>query len=205
MPDLRPQIVAADARQFRGKLALPSSRGWRTTAIVASFVVALGLACCAVAAPAAGTSAEQPTVVLPLQRSVMKQLNAVRRQHGLLPLRVAAGLAAAAREHSLEMARFGYFSHSSAGGESFARRIARFYRMGKRRHWAAGENLYWSSGEPDAYAAVGAWLQSPEHRATLLRRDWREFGIGAVFVSTGPGIYGGAPVTIVTADFGARG
>jgi uncharacterized protein YkwD len=135
----------------------------------------------------------------------MEQLNAVRRQHGQLPLRVAAGLAAAAREHSLEMARLGYFSHSSAGGESFGRRIARFYGMGRRRHWAAGENLYWSSGEPDAYAAVEAWLQSPEHRAILLRRDWREFGIGAVFVSAGPGIYGGAPVTIVTADFGARG
>lgn len=205
MPDLRPQIVAADARQFRGKLALPSSRGWRTTAIVASFVVALALTCCAVVETAAGTSAEPPTVVRPLQRSVMTQLNAVRRQHGLLPLRVAAGLAAAAREHSLEMARLGYFSHSSAGGESFARRIARFYRMGKRRHWAAGENLYWSSGEPDAYAAVEAWLESPGHRATLLRRDWREFGIGAVFVGAGLGIYGGGPVTIVTADFGARG
>jgi uncharacterized protein YkwD len=205
MPDLRPQIVAADARQFRGKLALPSSRGWSTTAILASFVVALALACCTVGALAAGTSAEQPTVVRPLQRSVMKQLNAVRRQHGLLPLRVAVGLAAAAREHSLEMARFGYFSHSSAGGESFGRRIARFYRMGNRRHWAAGENLYWSSGEPDASVAVEAWLQSPEHRAIVLRRDWREFGIGAVFVSAGLGVYGGAPVTIVTADFGARG
>ena len=205
MPDLRPQIVAAEARQFRGKLALPSNRGWRTVAIVASLVVVLGLACCAIAAPATGTSAEPPTVVRPLQRSVIKQLNAVRRQHGLLPLRVAVGLAAAAREHSLEMARLGYFSHSSAGGESFARRIARFYRMGKRRHWAAGENLYWSSGEPDASVAVEAWLQSPEHRAVLLRRDWRELGVGAVFVSAGPGIYGGAPVTIVTADFGARG
>ena len=205
MPDLRPQIVAADARQFRGKLAPSSNRGWRTTTIVANLVVALGLACCAVAAPAAGTSAGPPTVVRPLQRSIMGQLNAVRQQHGLLPLRVAAGLAAAAREHSLEMARLGYFSHSSAGGESFARRIARFYPMGNRRHWAAGENLYWSSGEPDAYVAVEAWLQSPKHRAILLRRDWREVGIGAVSVSAGPGIYGGAPVTIVTADFGARG
>jgi uncharacterized protein YkwD len=205
MPDLRPQIVAAEARQFGGRLALPSNRGWRMTAIVASLAVALGLACCAVAAPAADTSANPPTVVRPWQRSVIKQLNAVRREHGLLPLRIAAGLAAAARAHSLEMARLGYFSHNSAGGESFARRIARFYPMGKRRHWAAGENLYWSSGEPDASVAVEAWLQSPEHRAILLRRDWREFGIGAVFVSAGPGIYGSAPVTIVTADFGARG
>jgi uncharacterized protein YkwD len=205
MPDLRPQIVAADARQFRGKLAPPPKLGWRTAAIVAGLVVALGLGCCAVAAPATGTSAEPPIVVRPLQRSVIKQLNAVRRLHGLLPLRVAVGLAAAAREHSLEMARLGYFSHTSAGGESFARRIARFYRMGKRRHWAAGENIYWSSGEPDASSAVVAWLQSPEHRAILLSRDWREIGIGAVFASAGPGIYGGAPVTIVTADFGARG
>jgi len=205
MPDLQPQIVAAEGRQLSGKLALPSNRGWRTTAIVASLVVALGLACCAVAAPAPRTSAEPPAVVHPLQRSVLEQLNAVRRHHGLLPLQVAAGLAAAAREHSLEMARLGYFSHNSAGGESFARRIARFYRMGMRRYWAAGENLYWSSGKPDASVAVEAWLQSPEHRAILLKRDWREFGIAAVFVSAGPGIYSGAPVTIVTADFGARG
>ena len=205
MPDLRPQIVAAEGRQLSGKLALPSNRGWRAAGFVASLVVALGLACCAVAAAAARTSAQPPTVVRPLQQSVVNQLNAVRRQHGLLALRVVAGLAAAARGHSLEMARLGYFSHNSAGGESFARRIARFYRVGKRRYWAAGENLYWSSGEPEASVAVDAWLQSPEHRAILLGRSWREFGIGAVFVSAGPGIYGGAPVTIVTADFGARG
>jgi uncharacterized protein YkwD len=76
--------------------------------------------------------------------------------------------------------------------------------MGKRHHWTAGENLYWSSGEPDAYAAVQAWLQSPEHRVILLSRDWREFGIAAVFVRAGPGAYGRRDVTIVTADFGAR-
>jgi uncharacterized protein YkwD len=168
-------------------------------------VVAVGLTYCAVALPAAGKFDEPPTLMRPLQRSIMADLNAVRRQHGLLPLRAAAGLAAAARQHSLEMARLGYFDHSSAGGESFGRRIARFYPIGKRRHWAAGENLYWSSGEPDPHAAVEAWLQSPEHRVILLSRDWREFGIGAVSVTAGPGIYGGADVTIVTADFGARG
>jgi uncharacterized protein YkwD len=135
----------------------------------------------------------------------MMELNTVRRQHGLPALRVAAGLAAAARQHSLEMARLGYFDHSSAGGDSFGRRIARFYPMGKRRYWTVGENLYWSSGEPDAYAAVEAWLQSPEHRGVLLSSDWREFGVAAVFVRAEPGIFGGRDVTIVTADFGARG
>jgi hypothetical protein len=124
MPDLRPQIVAADARQFRGKLAPPSGRGWRTTAIVASLAVALGLACCAVTAPTAGRSAEPPTLVRPLQRSVVEQRDAVRRQHGLLPVRVSAGLAAAAREHSRERASLGYSGESHASSQPEAHVIA---------------------------------------------------------------------------------
>jgi uncharacterized protein YkwD len=167
-------------------------------------IASVAAVCCAVASPAADKLEEPPTVVRPLQGAIMTELNTLRRQHGLLPLRVAAGLAAAARQHSLEMARVGYFNHRSAGGESFGQRLTRFYPMGKRRHWAVGENLYWSTGRPDANSAVEAWLQSPQHRVILLSRDWREFGIGAVFVSVGPGIYGGRDVTIVTADFGAR-
>jgi uncharacterized protein YkwD len=200
MPHLRPQIVAAASRRLRGESPSALKRGWRTAAVIAS----VASMCCVAASPAAGTFDEQPTVVRPLQRSIMAELNAVRRQHGLRSLRVAAGLAAAARQHSLEMARLGYFGHGSAGGVPFGRRIARFYSMGKRHHWTVGENLYWSSGEPDAHAAVEAWLESPEHRVILLSRDWREFGIAAVFVRAGPGAYGGQDVTIVTADFGAR-
>jgi uncharacterized protein YkwD len=201
MVHLRPQIVAADSRRLGGKLASPLKRGWCRAAVVA---LAVGLACCAVASPATGRRDERPGLAPPLQRSIVVELNAVRREHGLPPLRVAAGLAAAARQHSFEMAKIGYFGHGAAGGESFARRIARFYPMGKRRRWSAGETLYWSSGEPEAHAAVEAWLRSREHRVILLSRAWREFGIGAVFVSAAPGIYGGADVTIVTADFGAR-
>jgi uncharacterized protein YkwD len=200
MPHLRPQIVAAASRRLRGESPSALKRGWRTAAVIAS----VAAVCCVVASPAASKFDEAPTVVLPLQRSIMAELNAVRRQHGLRSLRVAAGLAAAARQHSLEMARLGYFGHGSAGGVPFGRRITRFYPMGKRHHWTVGENLYWSSGEPDAYAAVEAWLESPEHRVILLSRDWREFGIAAVFVRAGPGAYGGRDVTIVTADFGAR-
>ena len=102
------------------------------------------------------------------------------------------------------MARKGYFSHSSADGTRFWKRILAFYPAAGYRTWRVGENLYWSSGEPDPHAAVEAWLQSPEHRVILLNRDWREFGIGAVSVTAGPGIFAGADVTIVTADFGVR-
>jgi uncharacterized protein YkwD len=66
-----------------------------------------------VASSAGGASAEtRPTALRPLERSVLAEMNGVRRQHGLLPLRFSAGLAGAARQHSTEMAEDGYFRYS---------------------------------------------------------------------------------------------
>ena len=60
-----------------------------------------------------------------LESSVLAQINALRRQHGVAPLRLNRGLRAAADSHSGSMVRRGFFSHSSADGTSFASRIAR--------------------------------------------------------------------------------
>ncbi len=38
----------------------------------------------------------------------------------------------------------------------------------------------------------------------ILSREWREVGLGAAHFAAAPGQYRGGPVTIVTADFGAR-
>ena len=139
-----------------------------------------------------------------LERSVLGKMNGVRRQHGLLALRFSAGLAAAARHHSREMAADGYFRHNSADGEAFSRRIARFYPVANYHYWSLGEIMLWSSGEPDATAALKLWLGSPEHRAIMMRARYREVGVGAVYARSAPGVYGGLDVTIVTADFGVR-
>jgi uncharacterized protein YkwD len=48
------------------------------------------------------------------------------------------------------------------------------------------------------------WMTSPEHRANLLDRNWREIGLSAVHSASAPGVYHGGAVTIVTADFGVR-
>jgi uncharacterized protein YkwD len=48
------------------------------------------------------------------------------------------------------------------------------------------------------------WMNSPEHRANMLARNWSEIGLSAVHVERAPGVYGGRPVTVVTTDFGAR-
>jgi uncharacterized protein YkwD len=59
-----------------------------------------------------------------LESGVLQQLNAVRAEHGLPALRANAKLAAAADQHSREMADDGYFDHNSVDGTSFANRIA---------------------------------------------------------------------------------
>ena len=102
------------------------------------------------------------------------------------------------------MAAKGYFSHDSANDGSFFKRIASFYSYRGYSSWSAGENILWSSPDIDPAGALHLWMHSPEHRANLLNRSWREIGLGAVHTANAPGVYGGGEVTIVTADFGFR-
>jgi len=46
-----------------------------------------------------------------LEQSVLRQINAVRREHGLQPLASSSKLTAAALEHTNEMGADGYFAH----------------------------------------------------------------------------------------------
>lgn len=168
--------------------------------VLAAAVLALWVA----AAPAGATADRPAAATRSLEQGVLANINALRRQHGLAPLRLSSALSAAARQHSSEMASRGYFSHNSANGSSFDRRIARFYPMSGRRYWSVGENLLWSSPDVDANGALEMWLNSPEHRKNMLTARWREIGLAAVHVTSAPGTYGSREVTIVTSDFGVR-
>jgi uncharacterized protein YkwD len=176
--------------------------GSRSLRLVTLVVAVFGL--WVVAAPA-GASSQHPTASLSsLEQGVLADLNTLRKQHGLAPLRLSARLSAAARQHSSEMAARGYFSHDSANGSTFDRRIARYYPIGASRFWSVGENLLWSSPDVDAGGALDMWWNSPEHRKNMLTARWREIGLSAVHVTSAPGTYGGREVTIVTTDFGVR-
>jgi uncharacterized protein YkwD len=176
--------------------------GSRSARLVTLVVAVFGL--WVVASPA-GASSQRPTTSLStLEQGVLSDINALRKQHGLAPLRLSASLSAAARQHSSEMAARGYFSHSSANGSSFDKRIARYYPVGGSRYWSVGENLLWSSPDVDAGGALDMWWNSPEHRKNMLTARWREIGLSAVHVPAAPGTYGGREVTIVTTDFGVR-
>jgi uncharacterized protein YkwD len=150
------------------------------------------------------TRAPSVTSRADLDRSILVEINVVRRARGLPALRPSAQLATAASRHSHAMAAKGFFRHEGADGSAFWRRIRHFYRAQGYRSWHVGENLLWMSPDVDAKKAVSLWLESPGHRKILFDRDYRELGLSAIHALAAPGDFRGLDVTIVTADFGSR-
>ena len=124
------------------------------------------------------------------EASLLHTMNAVRKSHGLRPLRVDFHLVSAARGHSSDMMRHQYFAHGSVAGRAVAAG-ARGPLFGEDLAWATGITANW---------VVGAWLASPEHRAILLRPGFRRVGIGYAFGS----FIGHGGAGVVTADFAGR-
>lgn len=90
------------------------------------------------------------------------------------PLSWSTSLANIARLHSMDMAREGYFSHTSLDGT----------RMGDRvfAHWGGtrvGENIAASSIDRSDSYVVGLWLDSPGHCALIMDADFTHAGIGS--------------------------
>jgi uncharacterized protein YkwD len=177
-----------------------------TRARMAVGLVALAVACGPAAAPAASARPldDHHAVASSLASEVLAELNGTRARRGLVALRLAPSLSAAALNHSREMAKNGYFDHKSADGSSFWKRVERYYPQGRAQMWSVGENLLWSSPGIDAPGALQMWMASPEHRKNMLDPRWREIGISTLHVNAAPGFYQGLEVTLVTADFGVR-
>jgi uncharacterized protein YkwD len=140
--------------------------------------------------PGAGPTLENATLCL---------LNRVRARHGLGALQSNPALAAAASHHARDMVRRGYFSHWTPRGWSLGDRVrSTGYIHGR---WLVGENIGWGLGPMSTpRGMMHEWLRSPPHRANILRRSFRDVGIGIAGGS--PAHRGGA--TFVT-DFGRVG
>ena len=179
--------------------------GHRTRITILALTIALTLL--GVLATGAG-AVPQPVRTLAaadqLESQVLVQLNAIRKRHGLAPLRLSKPLSSAADTHSRAMGTLGFFDHDSRDGSEFWKRVQRFYSDEGYSSWSVGENLLWSSGELSAATALKLWMQSPGHRKNILTPRWREIGLSALKVSAAPGVYGGRDVVIVTTDFGTR-
>jgi uncharacterized protein YkwD len=123
------------------------------------------------------------------ESSLLRAVNAARASYGLHPLALDGNLERAARFHSADMLRNGYFAHGA-----FTPRLVSFHVAGP----VIGENLAWEAGQSNmASFVVQAWLNSPEHRANLLRPGYRRIGLGIA-----AGSFLGHPgAFVVTADF----
>jgi uncharacterized protein YkwD len=180
-------------------------RGVRSWTFVVLLALGLALPAAAATKPARPQTVHARRVALSaLESGVLQDLNAIRKQHGLVALKISAPLTASAEQHSQEMAADGYFAHNSADGTLFWKRIQRWYASASWGYWSVGENLLWSSPDVDPANALQMWMNSPEHRANILNPAWREIGVSAVHAATAPGTYQGLPVTIITTDFGVR-
>jgi uncharacterized protein YkwD len=124
--------------------------------------------------------------------ALLRAMNEARQAHGLGPLRIDRRLQRVARAHSRTILRTGSFSHGA-----FSTRI----RAAGVRAPRLGENLAWAAGAlAQARQVVNLWLNSPEHRANLLRPGYRTVGVGAR-----KGTLDGVPgAVVVTTDFAGR-
>lgn len=127
------------------------------------------------AATMAGSDA--PPAVLATEWDVLQEVNRVRKNHGLAPLRMAADVQEVSRERSRSMKRLGYFGHVSPSGKD-AGDLLRYRRIGYR-YW--GEVIGWTRYMNLTQGApwmVDWWKHSPVHRDLMLSRNFNYAGVG---------------------------
>jgi uncharacterized protein YkwD len=102
---------------------------------------------------------------------VIARTNAERRRAGCGDLKPDGRLAAAAQAHADDMARKGYFSHTSKDGRYFEARVraAGYPRPG-------AENI--AKGQKSAKQVVKEWMASSSHRSAVLTCAFTTIGIG---------------------------
>ena len=87
------------------------------------------------------------------------------------PVRLSTELAAAAREHAIDMAEHEYFEHQDLSGHSPADRV----RALGYREKLVGENIAYGPRSPEE--VVRGWLDSPDHCENVMDPRFAEMGI----------------------------
>jgi|tagenome__1003787_1003787.scaffolds.fasta_scaffold20123879_2 uncharacterized protein YkwD len=150
---------------------VPGRRLWAV--LVCSSVLALGPAAAAHACAHASASRVGASAAT---RSLSCLLNAERARHGLAAVHANRRLRRAAKRHSVDMLRRGYFSHYSPEGSTPAGRIRRTGYLRSARSWTVGEAL--AQGRLSPRGILRLLLNSPPHREILLSPGFRDLGLG---------------------------
>ena len=100
-------------------------------------------------------------------------VNVVRRSFGLSVLHESPRLDRSSLLKANAIRRCG-FSHTPCGTPF----TQTFVRAGYLPARSIAENLAWGQGERGSpLSTLGAWLESPRHRANLLARGWQDLGL----------------------------
>lgn len=139
--------------------------------LMAIFVGMMLLAASATyAANDAGTCASAPQTASQMRDMV----NAQRKANGLAALKSDQRLDKAAQAHACDMARKGYFSHTEPNGSTATIRV----KQSGYKSCVTAENI--SYGWRELPQAMTDLMNSPGHRANILRTTVRAIGVGYV-------------------------
>jgi uncharacterized protein YkwD len=120
-----------------------------------------------------------PKVREDLEARMLEMVNEERSKEGLKPLKADPEMAEVARKHSRDMFARGYFSHVTPDGKDPFDRM----RADRVKFLTAGENLALAQTLSIAHKGL---MNSPGHRANILKPTFGRFGIGVL----DGGIYG---------------
>ncbi len=118
-----------------------------------------------------------------LECKAFELANEQRRTRGQQPLAWDAELSRLARQHSENMARSDFFSHSNPRGMTM---VDRARSQGIRGWSALGENIAYNQGYDDpAGFVIERWMVSSKHRDNLLNARWTRSAIGVAVADDG--------------------
>lgn len=167
------ELIAARAKSI--------VRGALVTAASVALTIGLGISTAAAVSGQEGGSPARPTrtastgaETLPTawRAAMLTQVNALRQDAGLAPLRPCASLRRAAQDYALLMAQTQSLGHFGPDGS------APWDRMRAQGFsWqSAAENL--ASGQTSIESVLRDWIESPDHLRNLLDPRMQQVGFG---------------------------
>jgi len=155
------------------EIAMSASAGRRC---VSPFFCLLAIGC---AVPTTSSSARAAGFTLTAEeQSVVDITNLERKKQNLPPLNLSPLLFQAARLHTANMVKQGKMEHVLDGKGPSDRVRAAGYQFA-----LVGENVAEGQQSPDS--VLDAWMNSPGHRANILKDGFTEIGVGVVRDSQG--------------------
>lgn len=134
-------------------------------------------------------------------------INRTRNRKGLRSVRFNSDLQKAADWQANDMLEHRYFAHERSGGPGFAGRITRFGYGSSDNGYSLGENIAWATCEiATPRQMVKMWMDSPPHRANILRRQFKEQAVSVLYSegNVGGDYDSDVPFLIYVNQFGAR-